>query len=422
MRTNANTSAAARKVWSLAVAAAVVASPAGAVQYIPIYNINLMGGQYFFSGQKSNINGNASANITPVVKFNDRWSLVPIYNANYQGTKQVTDSVGAGTLYQQSMSHRASFLGIYKPVGTTWRLKPNMSVKREFLKETRDEAWGKGLFDYWKYGLGFEAENIYKEPFSYRVGYDFYYVKFPNYQSLESQAGVDPFGNPLSRAGAGKNVLDTINNQVSMSISRPLPYDDPKVSLSAGYSMNWQKFPDQPIVALTGQPIGKKRQDFIQSLSLGVARPQALRDGDYRLVSNLGIGFQHTGSNQNEFDTTQAKFIADAYSSVQWSIGPSFSLAWGEQKQPTVATLGLTFSSTQYAGRLAQNSSGVYLDEKQYQNRTLLSLGYSYPIAPNFSLKAQTNFLWASSNMAYQQNYRYTYSTANYLFGFTYDY
>lgn len=396
-----------------------------AVEYIPIYSLNMMGGQYFFTGSKSSLNGNAVGNIAPVLKFNERWSLLPIYSVNYQGTKQVTDPVGSGTLFQQFMDHRVSAMGLYSSPASQWRLKPSAGYKVEFMKETRDEAWGRGLFDYHKAGVGFEAENVYKDPFSYRVSYDFYYVRFPNYVSLESKSGVDPFGNPLGRETAGTRVLDTFNHQVSLSATRPFPYDSPRVSLQAGYSALWQAFPDQPIINRKGQPNDhdpKKRQDFNQSLSLGVGYPRSLGGGAYQLNSRFGAGLNHNGSNQNTFDAARSVFVSNSYSYYGYSAGPGATLSWGDSKQPAWLSAGLTYSHTRYLGRLAQRSDGGYTSDRQNADRFLLSFGYGYPIAPHFSLKAQANFLWASSNMAYEATYRYAYRTANYLFGFTYDY
>jgi len=51
-----------------------------------------------------------------------------------------------------------------------------------------------------------------------------------------------------------------------------------------------------------------------------------------------------------------------------------------------------------------------------------VGLNYAYPIAPRFRLLAQANFLWQTSNMKFEKTYKYNYSTANYLFGVTFDY
>lgn len=399
------------------------AAEAGAVEVIPLYQLSLMGGQYFFSGQKSSLNGNAYGNVAPAIRFNERWTMLPVYTVNYQGTKPVTDPVGNGTLFQQSMDHRVSVGGIYE-ASERWRLKPNASYKAQFLKETRDEAWGRGLFDYRKIGVGFEAEDIYREPFSIRYAYDFYYVRFPHFQSLESKAGVDPNGNPLGRETAGANVLDTYNNQFTVTATRPFPYEAPKAALQASYSINYQQFPDQKLVDLSGQYLSGLRRDFLQTFSLSATAPKpvTLFGDPYRLSNRFGIGMSYNGSNQNTFDAGQAKYVPDAYSYTSVWAGPAWTLAWGPEKTQGWVSAGLTWFRTQYLGRLVQEANGAYTDQKQRTDRYLLSLGYGYPIAPNFSLRAQANFLWSDSNQHYEATYRYTYSTANYLFGFSYDY
>ncbi|MEK7745339.1 MAG: hypothetical protein AAB576_01595 [Elusimicrobiota bacterium] len=399
---------------------AVCVAPVSAKEYIPMYNFSLQGGQYFFTGSKTNLNANMAANVTPAVKLDNGWTLLPIYNGIYRGTKGVNDSVGAGTLFQQMMSHRVSISGLRQV--QDWKLKPSFSYKHEFLKETVDESWTKGLFDYQKIGVGVEGEKVYKDPFSVRMGYDFYYIRFPNFQSLESKSGFDPSGNALGRETAGTRVLDTFNNQFTVAATRPYPYNDPKVSLQASYSFLMQMFADQPIINSAGQPQSGNRMDFNQSLNLSVMHPRELKGGDYRLNSGFQFGFTHNGSNQNTYDAGQTRFIFDTYSYTSISMGPSVGLSWDDPKKPATAGASFLYSRTQYNGRLTQNPSGVYQGDSQTQSRYLLSLGYGYPIAPNFRLTAQTNFLWADSNMNYEKTYKYTYNAATYLLGFVYDY
>lgn len=404
--------------------AAFMGGSASAAEVVPVLKGGILGGQYFLQGARGNLSGNANALAAPVVKFSERWSFIPMYAANYQGTKGTDDGTAAGTLFQQEMDHRVSATGIYTADGSHWRLKPAASYKREFLKQTTDERWGRGLFDFEKIAAGFEAENVYKDPFSYRIGVDVFRIRFPNYQSLESAAGTDPSGNPLNRELSDKNVLDTYNYQLSFSGARPFPYDDPKVSLQMSFSSLYRHYSDQHLVNLQGQLQSRGREDFLQTLSLGVGYPRQVRlwGNDCRLNSSLSASLSHNGSNQNSFDAAQTRFIFDAYSYYSYGLGPSFSLAWGDSKSPASVGLSFLYSRVQYTGRLAQDASGVYLPRHQYQDRYTATLGYSYPIAPGFNLKAQANFLWAASNQVYQTTYLYTYRTGNYLMGFTYDY
>ncbi len=98
------------RLGAFALLAACI-SPVSAKEYVPMYNFSMQGGQYFFTGSKTNLNANMAANVTPAVKLDNGWTLLPIYNGIYRGTKGVNDSVGAGTLFQQMMSHRVSISG-----------------------------------------------------------------------------------------------------------------------------------------------------------------------------------------------------------------------------------------------------------------------------------------------------------------------
>lgn len=84
--------------------------------------------------------------------------------------------------------------------------------------------------------------------------------------------------------------------------------------------------------------------------------------------------------------------------------------------------MNFNYVTTRYTGRQAENGDGIYTGDSQWQDRYQLSLRYAMPIAPNFYIKAETNFLWARSNNTFEVTYAYNYRTANYLMGFTYEY
>lgn len=403
---------------------AAVERKAQALEYVPVYSGSLLGGQYYIKGDRGSLAANASLIAAPILKAESGWSMIPLYSGNYQGTKDVADGVGAGTLFQQQMDHRLSFTGIIVPSESSWKLKPSVSYKREFLKETRDEAWGHGLFDYEKIGLGFEAENVYRDPFSYRVALDVYRIRFPNFESLESNSGFDPQGNPLGRELSSRNVLDTYNYQFSVNLSRPIPYEEPTVSLRLSYSFLYKVFSDQRIVNSQGQFNAAGRQDANHSVSIAAIhpRPVYIAGHEYRLATSLGALAVYNDSNQNSFDATFVQYIPNAYSYFNFGGGPSLSLAWGESKQPSSLSVSFRYNRTAYESRPARESSGLYASSDQYQDYYSSSLVYSYPIASGINLKAQANFLWAASNNAYEKTYSYTYRTANYLMGFTYEY
>src|SRR5581483_3654537 len=122
----------------------------------------------------------------PAVAFNDQWSVIPTLSSSWRGTKSVQDLVGGGTVFQQTQDNSASLKGIYSP-NKAWQFKAAGGYYLELLKETRDEVWGKGLFDYQKFSTNLEAERALGEDSSVRLGLDYYYIDFRNYNTLESQ-------------------------------------------------------------------------------------------------------------------------------------------------------------------------------------------------------------------------------------------
>ncbi len=413
-----------RKPLGLAAALLAAALPASAVEWTPVFNASLAGGQYFFQGQRGNLGGNAAVTAAGVAKLSERWSLLPVYSLSYRGTKGVDDGVAAGTLFQQQMDHAVSVTGIRKLEDSTWRVKPSAGYKREFLKETRDESWGKGLFDYEKISAGVELENVYKEPFAWRAGFDVFRVRFPSYESLESRSGVDPFGSPLGRELASKHTLDTYNWQASVSGSRPWPMDEPKVILSGSYSLLYKDFLDQRIVQSNGQFQDVGRRDYLQSLGGAVARPipVSVFGDEGRLDLSLGLNFSYNTSNQNSFDATFAKFLGDSYSYWTVGAGPGAALTWGDKKAPVWTSASFRWTRQNYLGRLVQDEVGVYGSSKQQHDRYTFSVAYGYPIAPKLTMTFRTNILWAASNHKYQKNYSYAYRAMNYLIGVAYEY
>jgi hypothetical protein len=399
-------------------------SCASALEIVPVVNATLMGGQYIFRGDRSDLGVNAGLVAAPTIRQSEQWSYLPIYAGNYSGTKGVNDGVAAGTLYQQEMDHRVSFTAIDSVPGTNWRLKPSASYKYEFLKETKDEQWGRGLFDYEKIGLGFEAENVYKDPFSYRLGLDLYRIRFPNFQSLESTSGTDPLGNPLQRENAGTNVLDTYNYQLSASGAMPYPFDSPAVSLSGGYSVLYQDYHHETLVDSRGQLASATRKDFLQIVTASVGHPRkvTLFGEECQLDSSFGLNLALNLSNQNTFDASQTQFIRNSYSYVDAGLGPRVGVSWGDKKRPAQVAGALNYDRTMYLGRLAQDGGGLYTGQHLYQNHYSLALDYRYPIAEQFYLKAQANVLFVRSNNHFETTYSYNYTTENYLLGFTYDF
>ncbi|MEK7383600.1 MAG: hypothetical protein AAB262_10005, partial [Elusimicrobiota bacterium] len=63
-----------------------------------------------------------------------------------------------------------------------WSFKPRLGVKSGLFRETKDEDWGKGLYDFNRYeaGVGLERKTRWGQsiPWTWQLSYDFYYTNY----------------------------------------------------------------------------------------------------------------------------------------------------------------------------------------------------------------------------------------------------
>lgn len=86
------------------------------------------------------------------------------------------------------------------------------------------------------------------------------------------------------------------------------------------------------------------------------------------------------------------------------------------------ADLGMSFTHRTYDNRVIQAGDGSYLTDKLYLNELDYVLSYTYPLSRSLRLQLSSSLGKSTSNNQYEAVYKYNYHTANYQFGFTYDY
>lgn len=231
----------------------LMAMPLEAVEVKPVVNAQVLGGQYYYNGAESAFGAVASLVASPYTRFNDRWSLVPLYSGSYLGTQQVQDLVGGGTLFQDSQEHNVSLKGI-RSFDNGLKLKAVTGYGMELLRETKDEDWTKGLYDNRRLSMGTEAEWSWAKDRYVRLAYDYYRIRFPNYQSLSSLAAAEGQGRELD----APNVLNSHNHMVTLGGQVGLPAEG---LLEASVSNTWASYADQHVVNITGTLTPDTRTD-----------------------------------------------------------------------------------------------------------------------------------------------------------------
>lgn len=384
---------------------------AAEIKVIPVYDFQLMSGQYFYKSSPSSLSGNVFLNVTPAVKVNDKFSIIPGLTSSYRATKQTEDLAGGGTLFQDMLDNNVSARFIYKPLEFL-KTKISSSYKLQYLRETKGEKFGTGLFDYNKLSNGFEAEYAFLQNYSARLGGDYYTLAFPNYDSLESQQAAD-----LSRELAGDKVLDSKNLSGTFGGTAKLPLD---VKLDAGYVYTKRDFTDQTVVLLSGLLSSDKRQDVMHIGTLSLLSPVLQKD-NLKIIAAYDDVFTANNSNQNHYDAKKTVFIENYYDYTSNYYAPSFTFLLGTK--PYAVTLSYGLEKRTYKARPVQDEDGTYdLTENIWSTTQNGTVSFIYPVSAGFKLKISTTYLWERSNMDYEELFTYEYDSANYLMGFSYEY
>ena len=383
----------------------------------PIMSLQVLGGQNFYGTQTPSLTGDAAGLFAPAVKINDQWSLLPSLSSDYIGTRQVLQIVGGGTLFRSEWDNDAQLKALYVPQGSAWKLKPFFSFKYDMLQETNDEPLGRGLYDYNQWDLGLDAEYVYLDPFAVRLGFDYYQVHFPNYTSLQSQAATQFQGASIAQELVGDYVLDSHNVLLSASADAPLW----RALIAEGrLGLLYAYYPRQYVVDPAGAGTSALRQDVTTFIGAGLKRPWQLGEKTKALAS-FDLDYLYDSSNQNSFDASQTQYIPYFYNYGELKLSPGFKLFVGPEKTPIVWQLSGSLWWRRYPHRNIQDVNGAYLGSDLYTDNWMIQTSLAYPISAHFNLLFNAQYGQATSNEQYQELYQYTFTTATYMFGFSYD-
>lgn len=391
------------------------------VKPVPVISSWLLGGQDVATQGRPRDSGIASALVAVAVPISASWKITPVYQNYYQATRQVLDAGGGGVnLFQSRMDHRLGAKFFYEP-RETWRLKLNLGSRFQLLKETNDEAWGKGLFDFRKLNAGLEWEWFYAKPHSFRFGYDYFNVAFPNYHTLESRGALRINGQTVARELSGSRVLDSHNHSVLAGINGSFIRRDWVWDLS--YIGVFQSFPDQPVANAAGQFDPAKRRDFLHELT-GSVRGWFKPGWLDKLYLGLRATAAVTDSNQNNFNAADGRFFSGYYDVRTLDLLPSFGLYFANPVEPSRSVqLSGSYQMifAHYPGRFAQDYTGAYGARGLNSTTYAAVVTLTWPIRRHLSVMASFRSTVLRSNMNYEALYRYNFSSRAYLVGFGYE-
>ncbi len=389
-----------KKIFIVA-AACVVLTPLYAAEIIPVGEINLTGGASFYEGESSASGGNFNIAAVPAVKFSDSVVILPGYYGNYRGSKSVYELIGGGTLYQDSMSHNFTLRFINK-LSPDHKFKLKTGYVFNYFRETTEEDWGDGLFDFEKFTLG--VENEVKNSMgldTFISSFDIMKVKFPEYASLASTLyGKEVF--------PGTNILDFSGVNIYF---RGLKKLSAKSIVDVNLNFMLKDFPDQNVIDSQGSYTLTKRKDRKSSLDMVYSRLFGA------FSAGLSLGAEVNRSNQDHYDADAPKFVDNYYDYNSYSVGPVVS--FGNKFQVSCA---YKYGIKNYEGRLAQLKNSNYTSTKVENKTHFVSLGSSYKLTKHLKAKVSANYFTQDSNQDYEAVYQYSYDTYNFDAGVVYEF
>ena len=376
--------------------------------------LDLFGGQYFFESQSGAVNGYGVFDAQLAKSYSSSAGLIVSARSVYTGFKQVNELSGGGTLFQQSMDNSLGVKWLQRYEGG-YSLKPRVGVKNQLFRETKDEKWGKGLYDFNRYEGGLTLEHKTRwglsTPWIWQLSWDAYYTRYTRFKSLASQ-----YGQELAAPNPGSRVLDTLTNQFSYDTELDLPGFMKADLLASVAIIGYQ---DQKVINSEGRYLSSKRSDSYAALNLGVSKRynDIAALGQVRPVLGVNFGFANLISNQNHLDTDpkHLKFIGSFYDYSEVRLAPNAQftfIACG-----LVTRLSYEFALRSYSERLAQKADGTYSSGRLAQYSNSVNFEASYPVYRSLDAKLQGSWAASRSNNRYEQVYRYNYNSSSYFAG-----
>lgn len=400
-----------------AAALLLLAAAAGAAEWTPVGYVTALGGLHAFDGARESFTGNVDAAAAPAAALGERWSLLPSARAVYEGTRRLTYAAGTGTVAEQRAEARLGLRAVYARPDSRWRFKPTASCSLELVRETKDEEWGRGLFDQRRVSAGAEAEVVTVEPYSIRLAADWFVAEFPRYVSLESRAAAQFPGRGLARELAGDRVLDRTGWRFGLAADAPLGR---RVEGEGRLEAVWSRFPRQRVVEEGGQFLDERRQDVLLDGSLAARMPHSW-NADLRALGSLELGVAANSSSQNGYDAARGRFLPGFYDFVEWRAAPAATLIVGPPRRPVSVGLRLGWRRRVYPRRPSQDAAGAYRGGSLSSTEWSLGASLTYPMAKRLSLVFDVQRASASSNQDFQAFYRHSYQATTALAGARWD-
>lgn len=372
---------------------------------IPIGNFQALG-SYSDTNKGANLWGyNLFGSYAPSVKLNDSQFFIPLYNGSFKRMRQYITQEEGARFYNTSQTHNLS-IALRTQHDDDWASRVTGLATWSFLKETQDESFGRGLYDYRDFGASFDLRQTLTvdetKQHNYSWGIQYFRRTYPNFKSLISLATVTApetdeknFDGIRSSFGVEENVIRGISWEF-------------KPSLLLKY------FTDKKLIGDDGVlKSGDKRRDYVLSGDLNTDWP--FKEGRWVLSADNTVSYNH--SNLDFYDSRDTLTLSDdVFTKNYYTYFTAFAYPYityyhpmGKDKKFALRG-GYSFSLRDYPGRRVQEENGAYADTKQRDKEHAVHFSSSYPITKELFWVAYFDYSRVRSNQKYEKFYLYTYN------------
>ena len=373
-------------------------------------------GLYSKSDNGNGIGGvNADLKFSPSMMLGPKDFLIPVYNGSYSHSKRVVNEIEGAQIYQSFQSHNANLAWRHR-FSDELTGKINAFGTWSYTVETRDEDWGKGLYDYSDVGGDVDLRWVERptdlEVQEYTAGFEYYNRSYPNYHSLISLASVT----------APEDHEQNYNGYRLTAGYKFALINGWTASLDC--SSLYKGFIDKKIIDSDGILKSDKRNDFVNDIDPAIS---------YNINDNWILGlnndYQIYTSNQNFYDSRGTVTLNDDvythdyynYYSIGLMPGITYMKEMGPEKK-LIATLTYGFTYKSYWDRNVQDFTGNYLDKTQTDYISDVAFNVKCPFDKNWALRFLAEYRNVRSNMRYEQYYLYHYALYNIGGGISYSF
>lgn len=373
---------------------------------IPIGNFQALG-SYSDTDKETDLWGyNISGSFAPSVRLNDTQFLIPLYSGVFKRMRQYVAQEEGGRLYNTWQLHNAS-VALRTKHSEEWVSKFTGIATWNLLKETQDEEFGKGLYDYRDFGFSFDLRQSLpiteSQQHGYAWGFQYFRRTYPNYKSLISLAVTTP-------PETDEKDFDGIKFSWGFDeISKKGLSWDIKPSLLLKF------FTDKKLIRDDGTlDTNAKRRDYVLANDLDFDVPIL---GSDRWVLSADSNLTYNHSNLDYYDSRGTLILNDdvftknyyTYFSVLTYPYITYYHLIGKEKKFALRG-GYSFLYRHYPGRKARDAGGAYKNSKQRDKEHAVHVSASYPLTKQLSWVTYFDYSWVRSNQKYEQYYRYNYN------------